>query len=128
MKSKYFLYIAALALFVLITSYQVKAQSPDEARLTVIQQEIDAENQRRMVSAARQRIEDYATGGELLSVAPVAGTAVQNVLEVHVVDAAAVPREFMIVDMAALKALARAGGKAPAGVEFRRVSKVRVGR
>ena len=44
MKSKYFLYIAALALLVLITSYQVKAQSPDEARLTVIQQEIDAEN------------------------------------------------------------------------------------
>ena len=44
MKSKYFISIAALALFVLLTPYQVKAQSTDEARLAAVQEEIDAQN------------------------------------------------------------------------------------
>lgn len=44
MKSKYFFSIASLALLVLITPYQVRAQSADEARLVAMQEKIDAEN------------------------------------------------------------------------------------
>ncbi len=70
MKSKYFVSIAALALLVVFTPYQVKAQSMDEARLVSIQEDIDAENppvncNARVKDLARQFQVDPATINDL---------------------------------------------------------------
>lgn len=56
------------------------------------------------------------------------GTMQRTSIEVVVVDAALVPREYLMVDMASLKALARTGGKAPSGVTFTVATRVQVGR
>jgi len=70
MKSKYFFSIASLALLVLITPYQVRAQSADEVRLVAMQEEIDTENPTvvytsRAEDLARQFQVDPSTVNEL---------------------------------------------------------------
>lgn len=60
--------------------------------------------------------------------APAAGTSTRKELRIIVHDFTAIPREYLCVDYSALKILAKNGGTAPEGVEFRWTEKVVVGR
>ncbi len=83
--------------------------------------------------ARRATLAEFAKGAApATAIAPPtaapAGVAFRDELKIEIVDFDKIPREFLCVDMSALKILAKAGGQAPAGVRFERVSKPVVGR
>lgn len=98
----------------------------------LIKRKLEA-HKRAIEQANRAAAEEAARGnidalGEIVPDAAPAGVRYQDELVIKVVDFGKVPREYLCVDMSALKILARAGGEAPPGVVFERKSKAVVGR
>jgi hypothetical protein len=106
---------------------QAYTQAKDlvKEKLEAYARRVQEENQSALEQTAQG---DTAALARIVPEAPAAGTSTRKELRIEVVNIDRIPREYLCVDYSALKILAKNGGEAPPGVEFRWIEKVVVGR
>jgi len=85
------------------------------------------DDHRRKVAEQNAKAMETLSQGQPAAVVPVPVMKTRQELQVEIIDAEKVPREYLCIDLPALKALAKAGGEAPPGVRFVRVERTVVG-
>ncbi len=112
-------------LFRVATSGWNEAKGIVKRKLSELEARRQAENRRLLEEAAKG---DAAALQKVQPAKPApSGVAYRDEIKIEIVDENLIPREYLCIDWSALKIAARTGKPAPPGVEFRVVSKARVG-